>query len=216
MTAPKAGAWHDVAQGESVESVAAATGHATQTIWEAPENASLRDRRKDPHVLLPGDRLFVPPLRPKTFQVKTGAAPRFTVARPPSRLRLELRRDGKPRANEPFVLVVDGREARGTTDGDGRVDQPIPAGAAKATLTVGEGEDRATYELALRALDPVTEPTGIQARLANLGYDAGPADGAVGPRTRAAVAAFQRDEGLEATGEADAATQDALRQRHGG
>jgi len=40
-----------------------------------------------------------------------------------------------------------------------------------------------------------------QAVLAQLGYDAGPPDGAIGPRTRAAIIRYQRDNGLAQTGE---------------
>ena len=45
------------------------------------------------------------------------------------------------------------------------------------------------------------EVARIQAALAQLGYDPGPADGVMGPRTRAAIAAFQADYGLEVTSE---------------
>src|SRR5690606_4846607 len=40
----------------------------------------------------------------------------------------------------------------------------------------------------------------VQIRLNALGYDAGPPDGAIGPRTRRAIAAFQADRGLPADG----------------
>jgi len=50
----------------------------------------------------------------------------------------------------------------------------------------------------------------IQVRLADLGYDAGEVDGLLGPRTRAALRAFQADQGLPATGLPDGNTQHAL------
>ena len=50
-----------------------------------------------------------------------------------------------------------------------------------------------------------------QHRLNQLGYKAGPEDGAMGPATRAALMNFQRAEGLTATGRMDRATADALR-----
>ena len=40
----------------------------------------------------------------------------------------------------------------------------------------------------------------VQERLISLGYLEGPADGAFGPKTEAAVLAFQKDRGLDATG----------------
>ncbi len=41
----------------------------------------------------------------------------------------------------------------------------------------------------------------VQARLTALGYDPGPVDGMMGPKTRNAIERFQRDTGLERTGD---------------
>lgn len=41
----------------------------------------------------------------------------------------------------------------------------------------------------------------VQARLSDLGYDPGPADGQMGPKTRNAIRAYQKDEGLRADGQ---------------
>lgn len=51
----------------------------------------------------------------------------------------------------------------------------------------------------------------IQRRLAALGYDPGPPDGVIGPRTQSALAAFQSDRGLPPTGLIDGPTIAALR-----
>ena len=60
------------------------------------------------------------------------------------------------------------------------------------------------------AADGKAERARIQAALAAQGYDPGPADGVFGPRTRAAVAAWQKAQGLRPTGELDAASAQAL------
>jgi len=49
-----------------------------------------------------------------------------------------------------------------------------------------------------------------QAKLNSLGYDAGVADGLMGRKTREALSAFQRDQGLPQSGRLDAATTQAL------
>jgi len=49
-----------------------------------------------------------------------------------------------------------------------------------------------------------------QARLNELGYNVGTPDGNGGPKTAAALRAFQRDNGLQPSGRLDAATQDVL------
>jgi N-acetylmuramoyl-L-alanine amidase len=54
--------------------------------------------------------------------------------------------------------------------------------------------------------------TGLQERLLELGYDAGRADGILGPETEAGLRAFQRDYGLTADGTCGPATLRALRQ----
>ncbi len=54
--------------------------------------------------------------------------------------------------------------------------------------------------------------TNLQERLLELGYDAGRADGILGPETEAGLRAFQRDYGLTADGTCGPATLRALRQ----
>jgi peptidoglycan hydrolase-like protein with peptidoglycan-binding domain len=57
--------------------------------------------------------------------------------------------------------------------------------------------------------------SGVQARLNNLGYGAGPCDGVLGQRTRAALRLFQEDQEIDVTGEPDRATLDELEQAYG-
>lgn len=49
-----------------------------------------------------------------------------------------------------------------------------------------------------------------QRQLLERGFDPGPLDGLMGPRTRSAIGAFQRDRGLPASGRLDGATLEAL------
>ena len=58
------------------------------------------------------------------------------------------------------------------------------------------------------AADSTTE--AVQRALVERDFDPGPIDGAMGPRTRSALSAFQRAVGLPDTGRADAATLEAL------
>ena len=50
----------------------------------------------------------------------------------------------------------------------------------------------------------------IQMGLKSAGHNPGPIDGKMGPRTRSALKAFQRSEGLRATGQADMDTMAAI------
>ncbi len=65
------------------------------------------------------------------------------------------------------------------------------SGAKQAARPAGPRVDRASL-------------SDLQARLKDLGYDPGPADGQMGPKTRAAIRAYQKDEGLKADGQVTA------------
>lgn len=96
---------------------------------------------------------------------------------------------------------------------------PAPAGAAAKAAPESPAPQR---QAALPPLREVSVPqlppssytrrdyTQIQVLLEDAGFDPGPIDGHWGPRTQRALAAFQRDHGLQASGEPDAATLDAL------
>jgi murein L,D-transpeptidase YcbB/YkuD len=71
---------------------------------------------------------------------------------------------------------------------------PAPAGA---------GAKGASSEAAAPAPRFVRE---AQRALRDLGYQPGPADGVVGPRTKAALAAYQRSEKIAVTGRLDSET----------
>jgi len=206
---------HVVRQGECLTSIAAAHGLHPDTIWNDAANAALKRERKDPSVLLPGDRLHVPERRLRQESGATEQRHRFRRKGLPARLILTVRQAGQPRADTPYVLAVDGRTREGTTDGEGQLDEPIPAGARAARLVVdpgGEGEQ--VFELDLGGLDPVTEAAGLQKRLDNLGFTCEPT-GELDEQTAAALLAFQKEHDLEPTGNADAKTRDKLVQEHG-
>jgi hypothetical protein len=206
---------HVVREGECLGSIAAAHGLHPDTIWNDAANAELKRERKDSSVLLPGDRLHVPERRPRQESGGTEQRHRFRRKGLPVRLILTIRQAGQPRADTPYELTVGGRTREGTTDGDGKLDEPVPAGARNARLVVdpgGEGEQ--VFELDLGGLDPVTEAAGIQKRLDNLGFPCEPT-GKLDEQTAAAVMAFQKEHELEATGTADAKTRDKLVQEHG-
>lgn len=51
----------------------------------------------------------------------------------------------------------------------------------------------------------------VQQRLLDLGYDPGPSDGRMGPKTRSAIRAYQKDSGLSADGRITASLIDKIR-----
>lgn len=212
---PVGGGNYVVKRGECIESIALAHGYLPDTLWNHPDNAQLKRERKDPSLLLPGDRVQVPDPRPKQESAADGSRHRFRRKGLPSKLSVRILRDGQPRRNEPYTLNIDGKLSRGKTDGDGVVAVPVPPDAQRGKLVVGQDEpDQQTFDLRLSGLDPLESVTGIQQRLENLGYPC-PATGALDDPTRSALADFQRACDLEATGEPDRKTRDRLGQEHG-
>ena len=204
-----------VASGDCVLSIAERAGHFWQTIWNHPDNADLKRQRDDPRVLLPGDRVVIPPLRLKEEAGQTEQRHRFRRKGVPYKLRLKLTVDGKPRADTPYVIEIDGQASRSQTTAQGYVEVPLPPGAKRGRLTVGDGASKIVYTLELAGLSPANSIDGVQARLYNLGFDAGEPTGRMAPLTTDAIRRFQKAQGLEVSGVPDQATCDKLRQVHG-
>jgi N-acetylmuramoyl-L-alanine amidase len=205
---------HRVAQGERASSIAQMYGFGdARTIYDHPDNEALRQKRPDPEVLLEGDRIFIPERAPKEQECAAGKVHRFTVKRPKSVVKVVIKeRDGEPIADADYVLLVGDEEREGKTAG-GLVEQPVPADATSALLLIPSL--KLAMRLDLGHLDPHDEATGAQQRLRNLRHYAGKVDGDIGPKTQAALRAFQKANGLEETGALDDATRDALKAQHG-
>lgn len=213
---------HVVRQGECLSSIARDHGFQDwKVLYEHPANAELKKRRPNPNALLPGDLIAIPEKKFLECNRPTGSWHEFTVQAEESRLKLRLLDvDGTPLANQAYQLKIDGEERAGTTDGDGLLDEPVRPNASAATVTATVTRDDEphdfVWDLEIGALDPVSQMTGVQARLQNLQFYHGELDGNFGPMTRQAVAAFQESRGLEPTGEADDATLKEIEKQHDG
>jgi len=214
---------HEVEPGDSAESIAHRAGLLVKTLWDDPANRSLKDARKNPSTLLPGDRYHLPEPRVKEEDCAQEKKHRFR--RKPSVARLEIRfvdEAGKPRSGLDYVLTF-GREEgiKGKANGDGVVSVEVAPDAPDAHLKLTwveqpTGEKRhEEYTLCLRRLGPVEEPTGIQSRLRNLSLYSGAIDGRMGNMSQAAIAQFQMAHEIDVTGKADAATISKLKEAYG-
>jgi N-acetylmuramoyl-L-alanine amidase len=91
---------------------------------------------------------------------------------------------------------------------DGRVGEETYRALSEARWSLGDRLLRYDPERPIRGDDV----TGLQERLHELGYDAGPVDGVFGAETEVGLRAFQRDYGLTSDGTCGPATLRALRQ----
>jgi N-acetylmuramoyl-L-alanine amidase len=198
-----------VQQGDCLSSVAKRRGFDWKTIWDHPNNKRLRELRKDPNVLYPGDILFIPDKELAWEKVATTARHVFVLKPPKVNIRLRILEQGKPVTGAAYTLKVDNVEIKsGSTDGSGRIEAEVDADAREAHVEMPER--KTVYVMKLGYLDPITETKGLQARLRQLGYYTGEVDGDFGELTEVAVWGFQMHEGLEPTGKADGATLAAL------
>jgi len=204
---------YTIKEGDCLSSIAERHGLFWEKIWNHPNNMELKRRRRDPNILYPGDIVFLPEKEKKEETGLTEQKHRFRKKGAPAKVRLRLMRNDLPRANEPYVLEVDGNFFTGTTDTDGKLEQSIPPHAKKGKLLIGK--KREAYILNLGGMDPLHELAGIQKRLNNLGFYCGPANGILGPQTIDALKAFQKKHRLTESGEVDEATKNKLIEIYG-
>jgi N-acetylmuramoyl-L-alanine amidase len=210
---------HTVQQGEHLARIAARYGFTEfQPIWDDPANADLKVKRQNPHVLFPGDIVRVPDKTLREEARATEARHKFRKLGKPLMLRIEVRNP----ANEPVKralchLTIDGKIYPLTTNARGRIEQSIPAPAETGRLALKDLAQPLAFDVEVKIghLDPVTERSGQQGRLNNLGYDGGLSSEPADPQFKSAVEEFQCDDGLAVDGICGPQTQAKLKEVHG-
>ena len=201
---------YTVKQGDCLSSIADEHGLLWKKVWDHPKNARLREERKDPNVLYPGDVIFVPDKEEKQESGATEQRHRFQKKGTPAKLKIRLLRKDQPRVNLSYRLKIDDVwKSEGKTDGAGFVKASIPPHARKGEIhieTPGQGVE--VYALNLGGLDPIDTDDGVRERLTSLGFR-------VETDMTKAVEGFQRKEGLNATGQMDETTRNRLKERFG-
>ena len=206
---------HTVREGECLATIARMYGFRDwRTIYQAAENAEFRRKRPNPNVIFEGDEIQIPETNTREEQVVTDRRHKFVTRLNRWVFRVHMRDEtGTAIENEPYELRITGhRIIHGRTGDGGLIEAPVPDDVQEATL-VFCGEE---FRVWLGGLDPISRVKGLQARLNNLGYGAGPVDGILGPKTRQALYRFQRLEGLPATGLVDDDTRKRLLEVHDG
>ncbi len=203
-------ATHIVRQGETIVGLAKRYRIPKDKILEHPDNRALSDRNRATGILRAGDRVTIPDVETKTISAATERLHRFRCLGRNTLLRVRFMQNEEARANEPYVLRIGLRETRGSLDGDGWLQERIPADAREAVVKLGENADE-EVRLRIGNLDPISEVSGLKQRLNNLGYAAGGEDDAHSDALREALRSFQAAHGLEETGELDEPTRNELR-----
>lgn len=199
-----------IQEGDCLSSIAERYGFFWQTLWDA--NSELKQKRKNPNVLMQGDVLRIPPRTPREESAPTDQLHTYVKKGTPAKFRLIVERFNIPLRNRRYILEVDGKLHEGTTNGIGMLEVFIDPAARGGTLRMPD--DAMECHLQFGWLDPLDELMGIQARLQNLGFYQGELDGKDNEDLREAVTYFQSSVNLEPTGELDDATRQKLFDMH--
>jgi len=202
---------HNVRQGECLWKIARRYKIPWKTIWNHGQNRPLRNKRGNPNILCPGDKLFIPDQKPKEVSGDTEKKHKFRLPGNHSVRVIICDFWHQPKSGIKYHFVVNGEpgETR-ETEADGAAFERLPNDVENLVLVLPWGK----ISILLGTLDPANTTTGMQQRLANLGFDPGPIDGVIGPKTLRAIREFQEIEHLEVTGQVDRNTIRQLRQVH--
>src|ERR1043165_6432377 len=129
---------HFIKQGECLSSLAKRYGFLDyQTIFDHPKNAELKTKRRNPSVLYPDDVVFIPDHELKEVDAVTEQRHRFQLKKSKTLFRIIVEDSKeKPFANVRYELTIERQTFEGMTDGEGKLEQMIPAGARAGGLVL--------------------------------------------------------------------------------
>lgn len=156
---------HRVVQGDCIANIAEKYGLLPDTVWNAPENADLKETRIDGHILMPEeDCVYVPAKRFKSEPATTGN--RYSLKRKgvPQIFRILFVDDfDEPRAQLTYLIKLETakgeviKDTTGKTDDDGYLIEAIPPDSVVAKVTLDPGIAQEEYEIRLGHVDPIDE-----------------------------------------------------------
>ena len=195
---------------DSILSIAKSHGFFWKTIWNHGRNAKLKQLRKEPEILMPGDEVYVPKVDPKKVSKPNEARHKFKLKGEQAKFKIQLKQLGEPRKGEDYILVIDGTITTGKTDGDGWIKCDIPNDAVGGEIKLQGGKE--VISISIGHLDPADEPSGVRQRLENLGFAV--SDGEDEKMPEQALKDFQEKHELKVTGEFDGPTKAKLQEKH--
>ncbi|MEO7329268.1 MAG: phage baseplate assembly protein V, partial [Minicystis sp.] len=205
-----------IRQGDHLARLAFIHGFDLNKIWDDPKNAEIKAKRKKASILHPGDIVYFGRAKREGLPLTKGCSNSYAATIPKKALQITFKEERL--LNAKFKIEGVGATLEGATDGQGNLRIQIPVYVRELKLVFPELF--LEYELKVGDLDPIDETTGVRKRLDHLGYRKAPSGrGESEPEAkeadRAAIAEFQQDHDLEATGELDQSTRDAILKAHG-
>ncbi len=209
-----------IRQGDYLTKLAHTKGFDAEAIWNDAKNEDLKNKRKDPQQLQPGDILYISDGSTPKLPVTVGSSNDYVARIPKVPVLLRLQIGGEILEKEPFIILgVGPKPIEGATDEHGYLKTEVGVNVREIEVRL-PARDR-TLRVRVGNMDPLNELSGLQKRLTHLGFYQPSYAGtenyeACDPKQiMAALAAFQSAQKLPATGKLDEDTAKALVAAHG-
>lgn len=118
-----------VKKGDCFINLCKQAGFFWEIVWNHPENQKLREKRKKLNILKKGDRVYMSDRELKKVSEPTEQEHVFLLKGTPVMFALTLLNLGEPRADEDYILTIDGEKSR-----RGRIDETGTLKARKLLL----------------------------------------------------------------------------------
>lgn len=115
---------YEIVQGDCIDSIALRFGFFPDTLWDHGSNSELKRLRKDPNVLFPGDKLFIPDIQIREVDKPVEKKHKFRRKGIPAKLHLRFLKPKDPPPPEEAP-------AGGEDDPSNYVDPEPPAATAQ-------------------------------------------------------------------------------------
>lgn len=196
---------------DSIISIAKQNGFFWQTVWDHPNNSALKSLRKVPEIVQAGDKVYVPKAEPKKVSKPNEARHKFKLKGEQAKFKMQFNLFDQPRADEDYIMIIDGVIKTGKTNAAGEIDTDIPNDAVGGVIKLNNGKEIIPFRIG--RLDPKDSINGTRQRLVNVGFpmDQDP-DESIMPTN--ALSAFQEKYELPITGKHDGATKGKLTELH--
>src|SRR5258705_2376897 len=139
-----------VETGDCISSIAFDHGFFWETIWNHPQNAELKSKRKDPNILQEGDVVHTPDLRLKRESRPTNQKHKFVRKGAPAKLRLRIMEEPKPEKTQTAGGAAASGGGGGSffdkTAGGGPQGVGVPAGGGLTKEVLEPGTQPRTNE----------------------------------------------------------------------
>ncbi len=214
---------HVIKQGESLGSIAKDYNLPSgMALYEHESNKAFRELRKNPNIIYPGDEINIPESKDFEIKIDTGRAHKIMAMRKkPDYFRLKIQdSEGQVWAGKRVCLKLARYEIDTEVGEDGLIEielkSPIKeSGKLDVYLDPESPDPTHSFEVMVGYLDPIDTVSGLQARLNQLGFDAGVVDGISGQQTKTATKAFQSANELDVDGIAGPKTRAKLEEVYG-